>query len=91
MSVVHKSRSITMSADNDAITGRFFVSEMYLALDGATASAAYVVTETGGAVIGQGGLAGTDGRQDIITNPQWFDGIVAETLPANTTLVVITK
>ena len=90
MSVTRNSRSIIMTADNDAIAGRFHVTEMYLALDGATASAAFSITETGGAVIGAGGLQGTDGRQDLITVPKWVDGIVADVLPANVQLVVLT-
>jgi hypothetical protein len=89
MAVTRNSRSIIMTADNDAVLGRLLVTEMYLALDGATASATFSITETGGAVLGQGGLQSTDGRQDIITVPKWVDGIVAETLPANATVVVL--
>lgn len=90
MAVTHNSRSIIMTADNDVVVGRFKVSEMYLSMAGATPGAAFVITETSGAIIGTGNLPAADGAFNLVTNPKWLDGIVAATLPANTTLITLT-
>jgi hypothetical protein len=91
MAVNRDSRSITMTAQGDALAGRFFVSEMYAVMDAATASGIILISDTDGEVIARGVTSGTDGRVDLLNNPGWYDGIVATTLPANCVLTVITK
>lgn len=82
MAVTRNSRSIVMSADNDAIAGRFRTTSIMFTGTGLTVGQQIKVTETGGAIIFDGVVEATSQNLEMVTTCQWFDGIVWDVKPA---------
>jgi hypothetical protein len=91
MAVTRDSRSITMTADNDHLAGRFYTSEIIALCDGATPGDVVEVQDTDTEVIARGVVEVANGNLSLTQNCAWYDGIRAAVLPTGVTLYVVTK
>lgn len=82
MSVTRKSRSIVMTAANDEVTGKIYATSIRLSGTGMTLGQQCTITETDGARIADHFVGAANQSEELLTNPQWFDGIKISAMPA---------
>lgn len=82
MTVTRKSRSIVMTAANDEVTGKIFANSIRLQGTGMTLAQLLTITETDGARIANHYVTAANQDEELLTNPQWFDGIKISAAPA---------
>ena len=88
MAVTRLNNSITMTADNDAVAGMFFVASIQFQGSGLVAGERLRITTTGGGVICDYLVEAAIDNAELLMNPDFFDGLVILDGPATGTWVV---
>lgn len=92
MAVTSKGRSITMTADADAVSGVFFVNGMTFQLAGGVAGERLRVTDAGGSVLCDYLVTDTTADNADLwngRNPMHANGLLVEDFPSGTGVLTI--
>jgi hypothetical protein len=86
MAVTRKSRTIIMTAQDDAVTGRFLVSSIVFNVAGGTAGQRLTLVETDGTLIADHIVEAANENPELVFSERWVDGIKVSAMPATGTV-----
>jgi hypothetical protein len=92
MAVTSKGRTITMTADADAVTGPKFIAGMTFQVAGGVAGERLLVTDTDGSILADYLVTDTTADNADLWNgrlPMHANGILVETFPTGTAVLTI--